>query len=233
MIKSKIFTLLFLTVYCTYLLQAQIVKTNEVILGIGLSQPDIRSDFLEQKYGFHVVEIARNDRPLFEYDYFISYNKIIYNKQEIHISIGAGYLLNINYFGLPINNSYFGIGAKILLINNQLLKHNFNFPIEGRYKVLAHKNNSVQCIMSLNNNFNIIKQILLDDFANFEGSVRKFSLSDFELNSGLRYETEHFAYSLQFRLLNVQFKDDALANNGKEVDLYNPFKFKINIGRRF
>ncbi len=199
---------------------------SELNYGIGLSQYDTRLDF-------PLSSIQRmsalNSKSWFEYDFFVNYNYHLINKQKVTLSLGLGYLLIINNFHLPVQNSYFNIGARIGYTNKVYYKNNISIPIEIRYKI-----NNLSLILGINSNVTIFKYLSPFNKSIVIGSPYKYliGLSDIEMYPGLRYDKNDIGYSLQYRLLNFQFKDDAMANNGKEMDMYNPVKFRLTVSKK-
>lgn len=74
-------------------------------IGVGLS--DRRTDFLISNFGTDIINIAKSDKSWLEYEFFMTYNKKITNSQKANLYIGIGYVININLFQLPVNNSHF------------------------------------------------------------------------------------------------------------------------------
>lgn len=208
---------------------------SEINIGIGLSQPDMRLDFLGSDWGAkQIIENAFANKPLFEYDIFINYSKKIIGNERLKLYIGVGYLMNLNKVRIPINNAYFtdpNLDTDLVLrFNRNYLKHNLSFPIEGRLHLKNNKLKNLLVTFGLNHNITVFKQInppndFLSDFS--------FEPSETEVYTGLRYEKNDWGYYLQYRLVNIQYKDDALENNGKDVDYFNPIKFRIGMIKMF
>lgn len=115
------------------------------------------------------------------------------------------------------------------MTNNIYLKNSINLPIERRYNIKNSEDRNLNLTVGLNNNISFFKYLSPNPGHISNISVFKFEVSEIELFSGLRFEKKKIIYSLQLRLLNMQFKDDALANNGKKIDFYNPLKFRFAI----
>ena len=230
--KSSIFiNLLLLCASFSYCQKAKKVK-SELNFGIGLSQPDMRLDFLGGGWGAaQIRENAIANRPWFEYDIFLNYNRKVIGNDRFKLFGGMGYLLNINKVKIPVNNAYFTDPVLdpflILITNKRYFKHSLHVPIEGRYHIKNDKMMSFAITIGILNNISILKKInqgsYLSDF--------KFEAAETELYTGIRYEKGNWGYYLQYRLINVQYKDDALWNNGKDVDYYNPVKFRMGVSR--
>jgi hypothetical protein len=206
-------------------------KNSDLSFGLGLSQSDRRFDFLTNNGGWGTrAKVAAADKPWLEYDFFINYNRNIIDNKHFKLLLGMGYLININLFRLPVNNTHFNIRNLVGMSNQIYYKHNINIPIDLRYNIIGREQNKLSILLSLNNDITFYKQ-LKPNLRNII-SVSKFSLSDVELYTGLRYDKNNIGYGLQYRIKNLQFRDDALINNKKEIDLYNPVKFRLVISRK-
>jgi hypothetical protein len=207
-------------------------KSNEFNVGTAISLADKRYDFLK---GNSSQEWVKNDNSIFEHDIFLNYNKELINKKRYQLFAGLGYLLNINLIKLRIQNEEFtkkGRDANlILLFNDTYYKHNIYIPIELRYKLKSSQKFTTNILFSSIADYTFYKTVKPESRRTL--SIFKSELSDIEFYSGINFTSQNISYKLDFRFINLQFKDNALANNGKEVDFYNPLKIRFSIGKRF
>ena len=206
-------------------------KSSELSIGIGLSNADRRYNFLIGRFGGDILRAAKNDNPWFEYDFFLNYSRKILENKKFKVQLGLGYLLNVNLFKLPLNLIYFNDTTEPLWLNEYYYKHNLNLPIEFVYSFKESTSKNLLGILTVNNNFSFYKKSFFGDSSS--RSVSKFGLSEVELYGGLKLEKEKYSYALQVRLVNMAMRDDALVNNLKEIDFYNPIKLRMSVSRRF
>ncbi len=231
--KIKIVVFIILAIFFNQAYSQDLLKSksSELSIGIGLSNADRRYDFLIGRYGSLITDWAKEDNPWFEYDFFVNYNKKIMEKGKLIFFGGIGYSLNVNLFKLPLNLAYFGDFTEVLWTNQSYYKHNLNLPIELGYVVKESESKSIIGIFLINSNFSFFKKSFITQ--NFSRSTYKFDLSEVELYGGLKLEKEKYSYALQVRLVNMALRDDALVNNLKEIDFYNPIKLRMAVSRRF
>lgn len=219
--KSSIFFILLLfCVSFSYCQEANKVK-SELNFGISLSQPDVRP----------VFNIQPKDKPWFEYDIFLNFNKRVLERNRFKLFVGIGYLLNIDIVTRSFLLIHDGMILDINLKTQSYFKSNIHLPIEMRYNLTNKESNNFVFTLSAINNITAHKFIKFTTGGKF--SNIKFEAAETELYTGVRYEMGNWGYYLQYRLINVQYKDDALDNDSKDVDYFNPIKFRIGINKMF
>lgn len=215
---SIIFLILLLTTSIT-LCQETNKSNAEFNFGIGLSRSDVRPT---DRY-------TPLNKPLFDYDIFLNYNRRLIEKGNLEFYAGVGYLLNINMVRLPLNNAHFNENREPFLINRTYLKSNIHLPVEFRYSLGDSKLSRFSFTLGIINNLVVHK--FARSTSNWNLSAIKIEPSETELHTGIRYEKGNVGYYLQYRLLNQQYKDNALSNSGKDLDYYNPVKFRIGLSK--
>jgi hypothetical protein len=165
----------------------------------------------------------------FEYDIFLNFNRGVLGRDRIKLFVGIGYLLNINKVTRSFVLIYDGMFLEPNLETQSYFKSNIHLPIEMRYNLTNKKLNNFVFTLSAINNITahkFIKSTTGGNYSNF-----KFEAAETELYTGIRYENGNCGYYIQYRLINVQYRDDALDNAGKELDYYNPVKFKMGVSK--
>lgn len=195
------------------------MRDSELQFGIGLSQPDVRP----------IIILLTKNKPWFEYDIFLNYNRKLIGKDRFKLFGGIGYLLNYKV-RLPINiltnDGILDVNVK----NMSYYKSNIHLPIELRYNLTNAELNNFIITLSIINNITAYKFLKSTTVSN-KYSDFTFEAAETELYTGIRYERGNWGYYLQYRLVNVQYLDDAVAHFDKEVDYYNPVKFRMGVSR--
>ena len=217
--KLSIFILLLLLGVSFAYCQETKMRDSELQFGIGLSQPDVRP----------IIILLTKNKPWFEYDIFLNYNRKLIGKDRFKLFGGIGYLLNYKV-RLPINiltnDGILDVNVK----NMSYYKSNIHLPIELRYNLTNAELNNFIITLSIINNITAYKFLKSTTVSN-KYSDFTFEAAETELYTGIRYERGNWGYYLQYRLVNVQYLDDAVAHFDKEVDYYNPVKFRMGVSR--
>ena len=200
--------------------------SKSLSIGYSSSLADRRTDFLGEDYQKRV----RSDNAILEHDFFVNLKRNLWSDEKWLIQGGLGYLIYLNTFGLPISRDFF---KTIWLphLNEKYYKHSASFSLDLNYFVREKQKVRISLNQSVYSNFSFFKSAT--EINGSEFIYWALEPSEIELYCGIQMEAKRTVLELQLRQLNLAFRDDALANNGKSFDFYNPLKLRITIGRKF
>ena len=195
-------------------------------IGYSSSLADRRTDFLKGNYDVSVS----NDKALLEHDFFINLKRNLWVYDKWLMQGGFGYLVNLNTVALPISRDFFKT-IWLPYLNGKYYKHSASFSLDLNYFVREKQKVRIFLNQSVYSNFSFFKSAT--EINGSEFIYWALEPSEIELYCGIQMEAKRTVLELQLRQLNLAFRDDALANNGKSFDFYNPLKLRITIGRKF
>ena len=204
---------------------------NVFLLGSSLGTADSRLDFQHPIFIIFPKNTIERDHDKFEIEFFGMLQRRIIQKSGFTFLLGSGYSLNIYKFGLPVSKDYF-LTFMHPGLNNTYYKHSLIFNTEFHQNVPKIFGKDLELVGSLNPYISFYKAVRLEN----SGGVISWGLefSEIEGMIGLNLEiSNRLNLLLQGRAFQLSFRDDALANNGKELDFYNPLKLRIALGREF
>jgi hypothetical protein len=227
--KYKIFILSFsILLYCPLLAQNTNSRKNSVGFGFGFSKTDRRTDFYDGRIGLEVLRYIRADNPPFEYDYFINYNRLLLHTRRIDLKVGVGTLIHVNYFKHVVSLIHFDNPSFPLYTNHIYRKYSLSVPLELSLSLFEWRNNHIKASLLSNNNIAIFKSVRVFKDSDFKLTKWFFEPSDFELYTGLGIDFKRIGFRVQYRLYNLAMQDNAIGNDGKKSDTFNPTKFRLS-----
>ena len=210
-------------------LQAQInwKERTSISTGFSLAKADKRTDFL---MSMDDVEFAKNKgRNWLETELFVNMNLSLVQRGRFNIIAGVGLLSNIHTVHYPINLRYFDVYYRITWRNNFYAKTSLYLPTSFIFYVLPDKKLSL--VSSSNFCIAFHKWAHMKDQGNIDPFTKwTFEPTGFESFLGIGFEKKDVEYSLNVRVINIMFKDDALINIGKDIDFYNTIKIRLGVG---
>ncbi|HPN72011.1 MAG TPA: hypothetical protein PLZ32_20945 [Saprospiraceae bacterium] len=200
--------------------------------GFSLAEADKRTDFLPKGWSPIVETVKNNGKNRIAIDIYSSIHIEILKKNRFYIKGGLGLLLKGNSVKYPINLKYFDVDYKILIFNNLYIKSSLYIPIDFKYYLDRKRKVGLISTNTLCMSFHkLVRRKNAVNLQNFEKWT--FEPSDLESFIGMDLEKNDIQYFAQVRAFNVMFKDDALSNNGQQIDIYNPLKFRLGMGIKF
>lgn len=198
-----------------------------VYTSYSLGKVDKRIDFLFDKYPSlnepqQVNIILNENTPDDEYAIGLGYQYSINSKLALNLAIE--YALLIQDFLIPANGqSYFNAGNKIFYWRNKSYYHMVQLSPIVQYLILDKTVNAGVNIQAIGN---ISFRKVIQDGNLSRNKTEYFSN---ELYPGIFAEYKRFKATLGVRALHMKYRDGAIANNGKNPDLYNPFKVRLSL----
>ena len=193
----------------------------------SIGKVDNRIDFLFGKYPLSndpqlVNKILTENTPDDTYSIGFGYQNSINSKLALNLAIE--YALLIQDFLIPANGqSYFNAGNKIFYWRNKSYYHMVQLSPIVQYLILDKTVNAGVNIQAIGNiSFRKVVQ---------EGNLSRNKTEYFsnELYPGIFAEYKRFKATFGVRALHMKYRDGAIANNGKNPDLYNPFKVRLSL----
>jgi hypothetical protein len=207
--------------------------TLSISMCYGMAKPDTRYDFLYLQYPVGVVDGVqinlRNTTLDDEYSIGLRYSNHL--TRRINFGFTLGYNLLVQDFSIPADgNGYF----------RQTIQPFFWRDL-SRYHMAQISPFVDVFLVKRNWNFGMNAQFTAN--TSFKKHINSFDLNRWnieyfasEVYPGVFSEYKKMRIDLSFRLLHWKRRDHAIANNGLEIDRYNPFKMRFQVsyilGRR-
>ncbi|MBK8388009.1 MAG: hypothetical protein IPL23_01395 [Saprospiraceae bacterium] len=227
--KSKILIILAAVMIIEIDLFSQNFLSEKVSFQVGLSMGKADTKKL-YKWGNNTSGIGNIK---LESDFYFSINRQLLNKNRFYVQGGIGYLVNMHRVANVINLAYFDLSIEPLWYNSLYIKNNLYLPLDFKYYLSNKRKISIISSNTMSFTFHkLVKKLNGDGAFNH---FKKWTLdpSNLETFIGFGFDRDKFQYFGQIRVFNLMFKDDALSNNGKEIDYYNPLKFRLGMGMKF
>ncbi len=177
------------------------------------------------------METSRND-----FQFEILLNKKVLKKNKLSLSGGLGYSMYKSRFSRPFDDNYFDGKSNLWLrtIENYLI-HNLRINSNVTYNLIGKKNN-ISLILPIGLNFALNKHITT---GNWKNNKWKIEFNNFDIYSGIGYESTKFTYHILYRMLNFQkidrvifndifYKDPTILNKVYELNKLRNIKFNIS-----
>ncbi len=192
----------------------------------SIGKVDNRIDFLFGKYPLSndpqlVNKILTENTPDDTYSIGFGYQNSINSKLALNIDIG--YALLMQDFLLPVNSTFFRSPLFIFFWRNKSYYHMVQLSPSVQYLILDKTVNAGVNIQAIGN---ISFRKVIQDGNLSRNKTEYFSN---ELYPGIFAEYKRFKATLGVRALHTKYRDDAIANNGKNPDWYNPFKVRLSL----
>ncbi len=232
LLKMKVMDRIFIWLLLIVVIPFNFLNSQQtaIVIGTALSKPDTRTEFLLENWPNRVVERIKNDDPSLDNEFFVAFSYDDSIKQSFSMSYSLGLAFNHNDFSLPINNrSYFEDLTKPLYVNDWYINANLFLNFEPKYKV--NKLKKVELLIGLSNVISLSYYKLFYNSFNMTNEFDKFQLNlhSYELFPSIESRFRKVSIIVDYRLFNLKYRDPAIANNGKLLDLVNPIKFRFRI----
>ncbi|WP_235299691.1 hypothetical protein [Portibacter marinus] len=227
---SKLFTLLLVLSYFNLYGQRSI-ESLKFNIGTSLTKPDKRVDFVRPNLADNIID----GRPSVLNEFFYGISGDIVVKHNLFFEFGIGTSIIFNNVNRRINYRYFHPQYEIIQLRLWFNDWYFNTSVQphlGLRKKVFTKGDW-DYFMGLNNAFSLSLHKIMFGLSK-KGIHYRFSRFTFEPFANETFVTLSMrkgskAYNLDFRAVNLKFIDNALENNGKNIDFYNPFKVRLRL----
>jgi hypothetical protein len=143
---------------------------------------------------------------------------------KLTISTGIGYSMILNRFTIPAQNQYFGIRQYIIIHNENYFVHNIQVPISIKYNIYK----SINVGPSFIYNHYVMKKM----DALWGGGLESFKFTPFSMHGFLSstYNYNKFIIGMDYGIWNGKWRDNALANDGKDFDSNRRGYYRFSLG---
>jgi hypothetical protein len=227
-----VISILLLVLSCTSVYSQTSNQTLSISMSYGLGKPDKRYDFLRGQFPTAIIDgVQINlDNTTLDDEYSISLRYSNHLTGRINFGFTLGYNLLVQDFVLPVDGRYFKERIYVFFWRDVSRYHMAQVsPFVDLYIVKRQYNLGLNAQFTANTSFK--KHINWFDLNRWK--IEYFAS---EVYPGVFAEYKKMRIDLSFRLLHWKRRDHAIANNGLEVDRYNPFKMRFQVsyilGRR-
>jgi len=215
-----------LTLLCiTIFTQNTVCQNNSfrIYSAYSIGKVDKRYEFLPNRGLAQTVKNKINDNtPDDEYAIGLGYNLIL--KKRLSIGIDLGYAKLVQDFLLPVNGtSYFYADGEKLYWRHKSDYHIIQISPQIKYVLTDGQFKFGQSVQFIGNV--TFRKALPEDYL-FKNKIEYFAT---EVYPGIFVEYKRIRANLGVRVLHMKYRDDAIYNNGKNPDLYNPLKIKFTL----
>lgn len=202
-------------------------KNNiQIYTAYAVGRPDKRYDFLYDQYptgvAQSVIDNIDKNTPDDEYSIGLGYHHKLNDK--VNLRIDLGYAKLVQDFLLPANgNTYFHEKIEPFFWRDRSDYHLIQLNPALQYN-LVNKKARLGVELKSMGNVSFRKHI---DLYNLIST--RWELFSIELYPSFYLAFWRLRASIGMRAIHFKFRDDALANNGKNPDLYNPFKMRFSL----
>jgi hypothetical protein len=210
---------------------------HNVAFYIGFAQgtPDLRYDFLFDQYVSEVAYIVKSKLidATNDDEYFLG---ISYQYQPINrlsLGIGLGYAKLKQDFFLPANGKYFEQKIYPFFWRDYSRYHMFQISPDIKINLVKYKSLSLGINTRLISNISFRKEINYKDGTANDIAVNKTKFFAAELYPGIFASLSRVRFDVSYRTLHWKYRDDAIANNGLNVDSFNPSKWRFQLSYEF
>lgn len=208
-------------------------KLDKLIFNVGVSlgEPDARYSFLEGQFGAPIIEAVKNDNPSYFQELFFGVSTEMKLIGGLYANLGLGLSALYNDFGLPVDGwGYFDVGNKKFYTNKYSISSNLHPITELRYYIVDRDNFRIYAgfsssfLISFNKTYFRIAP-------NFSRNLSRFKIAPYSLGlfPSIGLQIRKVGYHLDYRLYHFKYRDDSIANNGLEIDRYNPIVFRFRL----
>lgn len=203
-----------------------ICQNNAISLNTSYSmgKVDKRYNFVYDQYPAVVESIINKiDDNTADDEYAIGLGFSWKLKNELSIGVNLNYALLVQDFLLPVNGEFFKQTNRPFFWRNKSNYHIMQLSPIVQYLIIKKTVNAGVKIQAIGNiSFRKVVQ---------DGNLSRNKTEYFsnELYPGFFAEYKRFKATLGVRALNMKYRDDAIANNGKNPDWYNPFKVRLSL----
>ena len=216
-----VLTLLCITSYT----QNTVCQNNSfrIYSAYSIGKVDKRYDFLRNHPGLaeDVKNKINENTPDDEYAIGIGY--FVKMKHRLSVGIDLGYAKLVQDFLLPANGDYFDQTIRLLSWRQKSDYHIIQISPQIKYVLTDGQFKFGQSVQFIGNV--TFRKALPEDYL-FKNKIEYFAT---EVYHGIFVEYKRIRANLGVRVLHMKYRDDAIYNNGKNPDLYNPLKIKFTL----
>lgn len=210
------------------------LNKRSVILnvGVGVSKPDLRYDFLIGRVGIGPVNNAQKHRYDADMELYFTAVKPIKLVGNLDATAGIGYAFLQKKPKLPVQRAYFDVLEEIFITSKIYQIHQLQVPIGLQFSAVRKENFTLGLYANALGNIAFIKHVEPVIRVEVAEHLTTIEFTPFSVESfaGLFVRIRRFSYTLDTRIFHGQFRDDALFNSRKQFDPYNLFKMRFMVG---
>lgn len=198
--------------------------------GISIAKPDKR---IYNSSNSFTKGLIANDKSSFLNEFFFNFSMEFRLKREVYLTTGLGASVIFNDVSRLVDYSYFFPGN--LQLKGWINGWYFNTSLQPAIGIKKNVLNrgAWKYYVGITDAFSLSlqKSMYKTGFPIIHRFSRK-TIEPFanEVLITLGIQKGRKSYHIDLRAINMKFLDEALENNGKRLDLYNPFKIRLRVG---
>jgi hypothetical protein len=204
-------------------------------IGYAPGKPDLRYDFLYNQYPILIIEGVQSKikNTTNDDEYFLGISYQYQPIKRINFGFGLGYAQLKQDFFLPANGKYFEQKIYPFFWRDYSRYHMVQISPEIKVDILKYKSMVLGINTRLISNISFRKEINYRDGTANDIAVNKTEFFATELYPAIFASIARVRFDISYRALHWKYRDDAIANNGLNVDTYNPSKWRFQLSYEF